>query len=345
MRFRHPHLTLACAAAFGVAIASPVTAQPVLTYQGACDGSAAIALGANHFAVADDDHNVLRVYRTGELKPVWSLNLDNFLKAPPKKTPGQFKEADIEGAAQIQDRIYWIGSHGRDSDGNAEPGRARLFATRITAQQNEPRLEAIGREPFQKLREAMFADAALARLNLADAYAPGKEKNGPAPESDNGFNIEGLASTADGRLLVGFRNPRPKNRAVVIQIDNPADVVEKQSPPIFGKTILLDLKGRGIRSIERVGSRYVIVAGPHQAARESAIKPPFALFIWNGSEDNRDPTEIEVAMPSDFSPEALFVSPDGSTMTLLSDDGDLNNCKKADEAKRSFRALTVAAPK
>lgn len=331
-------------------LAAAQTPGQIFIYRGACDGSAAVALDQDRFAVADDDSNVLNVYQIG--KPdARALNLDQFLEAPlKKKQPGPdgkpaFKEADIEGAARIGDRIYWIGSHGRDSDGDAEPGRARLFATRIVSDPAGPRLEPVNSVAYKALREDMFGDETLKPLKLAEAYAPDKKKNGPPPESDNGFNIEGLAATTDGRLLIGFRNPRPGDKAVVIRLDNPAEVVDGKKA-VFGKTWQLEnLAGRGIRSIERINNTYVIVAGPHLDAEDSKIKPPFALYTWSGADDDNKPAEIkDVTIPADFTPEAAFAIPGSANMMLLSDDGS-KACKKADKPDKSFRALTLPAPK
>ncbi|MBR1129181.1 DUF3616 domain-containing protein [Bradyrhizobium iriomotense] len=340
--------TLSSGVVFGLAAAQ--TPGQIVTYRGACDGSAAVALDPDRFAVADDDSNVLNIYRIGTPDAL-TLNLDGFLEAPlKKKQPGPdgkpaFKEADIEGAARIGDRIYWIGSHGRDSDGDAEPGRARLFATRIVPDPAGPRLEQVNAAAYKNLREDMFDDEKLKPLKLAEAYAPDKKKNGPPPESDNGFNIEGLAATPDGRLLIGFRNPRPGNNAVVIRLDNPAEVVDGKKP-VFGKSWQLEnLEGRGIRSIERINDTYVIVAGPHLDAENSSIKPPFALYTWSGRETDNKPAEMKgVAIPADFTPEAVFAIPGSSNMMLLSDDGN-KTCKKADKSEKSFRALTLPAPK
>ena len=49
----------------------------------------------------------------------------------------------------------------------------------------------------------------------------------------------------------------------------------------FGTPIELDLGQRGVRSIERVGAAYLIVAG------SSADRGSFALFRW--SRQSRDP--------------------------------------------------------
>lgn len=330
-------------------VAAAQAADLVTTYRGACDGSAAVTLDRDRFAVADDDSNVLSIYQMGREAAVLELNLDQFLEAPKKKKPGRdgkpvFKEADIEGAARIGDRVYWIGSHGRDSDGNEEPGRSRLFATRIVSDSEGPRLEPIKPGAYKALREDMFDDPKLKPLKLSEAFASG-EKKGPAPEAKHGFNIEGLAATPEGGLLIGFRNPRPGKQAIVIPLNNPADVVDAGKKPVFGNPRLLDLEGRGIRSIEWINNVYVIVAGPYGKARESNIKPPFAVFSWSGNEADVKPRMMKkIKLPDDFSPEAVFEIPDSSNMMLLSDDGT-DKCKDADKSRKSFRALIVPAPK
>jgi Protein of unknown function (DUF3616) len=353
-----PALRLLVIAALSFTISFSAAAQAadqITTYRGACDGSAAIALDQNFFAVADDDSNVLNVYRIGQADAVKELerDLNVFLDAPTKKKPGPdgkpaFKEVDLEGAARIGDRIYWIASHARDSKGEAEPGRSRLFATRIVPQADGPRLEPVGSGAYKDLREAMFDDAKLKKklkpFKLSGAYAPGKEE-GPAPESKNGFNIEGLAATPDGRLLIGFRNPRPGKKALVISLDNPAEVVDAGKAPVFGNPWQLGkLEGRGIRRIEWINNTYVIVAGPHGDAEESDIEPPFALFTWSGKEGDAKPVMMKVKLPDDFAPEAVFAIPGSSNMMLLSDDGT-KKCKDADKLQKSFQALTLPAPK
>lgn len=339
-------VVLSSVVAFGSGAAQ---AAEIITYRGACDGSAAVALDQDRFAVADDDSNVLNLYRTGREAAVLERNLDQFLDTPKKKKPGPdgkpvFKEADIEGAARIGDRIYWIGSHGRDSDGKAEPGRSRLFATRIVSHPDGPRLEPINPGAYTALRENMFDDPKLKPLKLSEAFAPG-EKKGPAPEAKKGFNIEGLAATPDGGLLIGFRNPRPGKQAIVIPLNNPAEVVDAGKQPVFGNPRLLDLEGRGIRSIEWINNVYVIVAGPYGKAMDSKIKPPFAVFTWSGNEADGKPRMMKkIKLPNDFSPEAVFEIPGSSNMMLLSDDGT-DTCKDADKSGKSFRALTAPAPK
>ncbi len=102
-------------------------------HSGMCDASAAVAVGPTMFVVANDEDNVLRVYRKNKPgEPVHTFDLTSFLK-PDAEHP----EADIEAATQVGDRVYWITSHGTNKKGKQRPSRHRLFATEVT--------EALGR--------------------------------------------------------------------------------------------------------------------------------------------------------------------------------------------------------
>ncbi|WEF34392.1 hypothetical protein [Pseudoduganella chitinolytica] len=81
-------------------------------YRGICDASAAVALDADRFVVADDEVSVLKIYRfdtPGLPLPGEDVDLHAFL--------GGKEEADLEGGALVGDTAYWIGSHGADGDG------------------------------------------------------------------------------------------------------------------------------------------------------------------------------------------------------------------------------------
>lgn len=300
-------------AALLLAIAAGAAAADV-RYDGLCDASAGVALDARHFVVADDEHNTLSVYRRGDAKRIGDIDLDHFL--------GARKEADLEGAAQVGQRIYWIASHARNSAGKLREDRQRFFATEIRGKTVEP----VGK-PYTALLADLLAAPGLAPLKLAEATSR-------AAEADGGFNIEGLAATADGHLLIGLRNPIPQGKALVIPLLNPAELVDGKGPARFGSVIRLDLGGRGVRSIERVDGGYVIAAGP------PADAGTFALFRWTGKPTDA-PTPVKLDLGT-LRPEALFAWPDGQ-LTLLSDDGGVmvgkKACKDADKGRRSFRAL------
>lgn len=302
-----------------MALVAGAHAQEVVTYQGPCDASAGVALDADHFAVANDETNRIYYYRRGEPKDVGSLEVGAFLGIPAGK------EADLEGAATIGDRVYWITSHGRNASGRKQPYRQRLFATQIRP---GPSLQLIG-APYARLLDDLAKAPELARYRLEDAARL-------AAEAPGGLNIEGLAQTPEGGLLIGFRNPLFGGRALVVPLDNPEGVVTGKRAMV-GTPIELDLGGRGIRSIELVGSSYLIVAGP------VADEGTFAVYRWSGrSGDEPAPMGVDL---QGLRPEALFAIPQTSNVQLLSDDGGLvvagSRCNALPAARQRFRSLTI----
>jgi hypothetical protein len=296
-----------------------VAAEPV-RYEGFCDASAAVMIDADRFVVANDDDNVLRIYSLAKPgKPVDAVDVNAFLKQEKKKG------ADIEGAARVGQRIYWIASHGTNKDGEARPDRRRFFATDIVDGAGGATVKEAGR-PVTSL-DRLFVGPFGKRFGLAEAAKH-------APESSDGLNIEGLAAGPDGGLLIGFRNPIPGRKALVVPLVNGAALVEdrKGKPkPGFGLPLLLDLGGLGIRSIENVPGTgdYLIVGG-------AAADGPFRLFRWKRG---GVPVPLDVALPAGFHPEALMFGPNPSRVILLSDDGD--GCG----AEPAFRLLSVELPR
>lgn len=307
---------LACAAA------SALGAQ-VATYDGACDASAAVALDGRHFIVGNDETNTLAVYQRGQPAPVATVELGRFLGV------GAKDEADIEGAAPIGKRIYWITSHARDSKGRARPDRQRFFATEVVAGAT-PHVAPVGR-PYARLLDDLLAAPALAPYGLAAAARL------PA-EAEGGLNIEGLAATPDGRLLIGLRNPLSHGKALLIPLENPAEVIDSGQRARLGAPIELELGQRGIRSIDLVGDVYYVVTGP------PADRGSFALYRWSGKAQEA-PTPVPGVSLGDLRPEAMFAVPGSGELQLISDDGGLrvggSECKDLPTARQTFRSLTL----
>ena len=316
----------ACLAVLPVVAASSAPAHDEFRYSGLCDASAAVALGRDHFVVADDERNTLVTYRRGQPEPVALLPLAVFLGTAADK------ESDLEGAAAIGSRIYWISSHGRNKNGKPRPERQRFFATEVDAGTVPPSLRPVG-SPYSGLLEALLSAQGLKPYKLGDATQR-------APEAAGGFNIEGLAATADGRLLIGLRNPLVAGRALLVPLDNPEAVVSGKAARI-GAPMLLDLGGRGIRSIERVGPALFIVAGAPDDRAD------FALYRWSGKAAEA-PTLVHGMDFGSLRPEALFEVPASSQWQMLSDDGGVETggvaCKDRPAAGRSFRSITLEKP-
>jgi hypothetical protein len=296
---------------------------------GLCDASAAVAVGPRTFVVAGDETNILPVYGPADTNPrPGTFDLTSFLGLAPGGS-----EADIEGATRIGDVIYWITSHGADKKGRPRPSGRRLFATKVGTAADRIELTPIGR-PYELLVEDFLADPGLRSFNLkAAAKRP--------PKSPNALNIEGLAATPAGGLLIGFRNPIPKGNALVVAIENPQDVVMGKARARLGQPMLLSLGGLGIRSFEFAAARgeYLIVAGP------DGVSGPFHLYRWTGSPDD-PPEQVTGASFSGLQPEALIVYPDEpNTIEVLSDDGTLEvhgvPCKKLPSEQQVFRSLLL----
>jgi hypothetical protein len=157
------------------------------------------------------------------------------------------------------------------------------------------------------------------------------------------LNIEGLAPTPEGHLLIGFRNPIPQGKALLIQLLNPQEVTAGRKA-VFGPQIFIDLKGLGIRSITPHDSGYLIVAGPYDGDGISH------LYRWDGT--SRNPVLI---MPGGLAgnPEGIAVIRKNTSDVLfaLSDDGTVKvgavDCKKLkDDTLKVFRGyeMPLAVP-
>lgn len=295
-----------------------------VTFAGLDNASAAVMLDTDRFLVAGDERN--RVVLCSLHQPAAPLKVFDFdaALAPAGDEPA---EADLEAAARIGDRVYWIGSHGRDSDGEWRWNRSRFFATVMETNAVGVTLRPVG-TPYRDLMTRLLKCKAVADLGLAQAVGePGRTVKALAPKRA-GVNIEGLAASSDGgSLLIGFRNPIPRGRALVIPLLNPAAIVESAVAPLFGDPILLDLQGLGIRDLVCRGGAagYWILGGPADTTRR------FALFSWTGSPS--DPPVLRQSLDpvpgcKDFTPEALLPQADG--VTLLSDDGSLGKKRHDD---------------
>jgi len=303
---------------------------PVITRSGACDASGAVAVGPGTFVVASDEDNVLRVYAKDDVPPQpGALDVSAFLGL---EVGGP--EADLEGATRIGDVIYWITSHGADGKGRPRPSGRRLFATQVAVVEGRAQFTPVG-QPYEMLVQDFIADPELQSYGLKAAAKR-------APKTPNALNIEGLTATPEGGLLIGFRNPIPQDKALIVPLLNPKDVVMGKAKAKLGAPILLPLAGLGIRSIEYSAGRgeYLIVAGP------DGVTGPFHLYRWTGSKSDA-PIEVPGVSFAGLQPEALIVYPDNpNTIEILSDDGtrDIRGvaCKDLPVDRRVFRSLRVS---
>ncbi len=300
---------------------------PIL-YSGMCDASAAVALTDKLFAVASDEDSVVRVYdRDQEGAPLQSIDLTAFLDLDARKP-----ESDLEGAARVGDRAYWITSHGRNRNGKERRSRERFFAVQIITNAQRVELKMVGK-PYEHLLDDLARDPKLKRFNLAAGSRL-------EPKARGALNIEGLSATPDGHLLIGFRNPIPGGKALLVPMLNPDAVIHGQAAK-FGEPILLDLGGLGIRDMAYWDGKYSIIAGSYDGKGESH------LYEWRG--DASMPRLIKHTHLKGLNPEAIIFYPDKGRgqFQLLSDDGKklVNGkpCKElADPSRQHFRSVWIS---
>ena len=289
----------------------------LLWHPGMANASAAARVTTNLFVVASDEDNCLRIYScASNSAPALVRECGSFLGLT-----GHALEADIEGGARVVDRIYWIGSHSRNQEGRWRANRHRFFATEIVTQGSVIDLVPVGR-PCTDLLDQILADPRFDPLDL-------KKTAVDAPER-GGINIEALAATSTGGLLLGFRSPVPEGHAVLIPLLNPADVVAGR-PARFADAIRLNLEGLGLRDMVWSGSEYFIIAG--SPGRGGMTR----LYRWKGPQHR--PKKLDWRAPHQFNAEALalFGPSKHPRLLVLSDDGG----KTRSEDESSFRSLWV----
>ncbi len=310
---------------------SPETRADVVrwvTFEGACDASGAVPVDERHFAVADDEDNVLRVYDAllGG-KPVRKTNLSKQISLPKKG------ESDIEAATSVGRHAYWLSSHGRNASGEEDPNRSVVIVTDVPTL--DEKVEVQG-EVYRNLLADLLAAPELARYGLARAAEL-------APKAQGGLNIEGLTATPEGTLLIGFRNPVPGGKALILPLQNP-DALRSNGAVKFGAPIELDLGGLGVRSLSSWRGSYLIAAGSFGEGG------PARLYRWQGP--GAAPKLAAEAAFAGANPEAFFTAESNSEILLLSDDGsrpiDGKACKKLKGKKgkkrKSFRGLWLRLP-
>jgi hypothetical protein len=273
----------------------------VVEYPEMCDPSAAVALGDALFIVASDEDNVLRVYAREAVGAPIEFDLNSFLGSD-----GDHTKTAIQPPSTVR------------NNGNCRG--------------DEVTVSPVGM-PYTKLIDDLAQAPALRKYDLESASRI-------APESKGGLNIEGLAATPQGTLLIGFRNPIPGGNALIVPLHNPQQIIEGERAEL-GPPIELSLNGLGVRSIEYSESRnrYLVVAGPYNDDEN------VALYDWSGNASDAA-EQIPEGTFGGLNPEAMFIYPgDLTAVQFLSDDSGrkLNgiNYKEMAPAKQRFRSLSL----
>lgn len=308
---------------------------PFQEFHGMADASAMELLDEHWLVVANDEDNWLRIYHREQLEaPVRSLDLSPFLRLENKGKKRVSEEVDLEGSARFGDLIFWISSHGRNAAGERAASRQRLLATKVGTIAGVPWVHPVGTH-YTDLVDDLVAEPRFAQLGLSEAAHR-------APKSPGGLNIEALAFTPSGTLLIGFRSPVPEGEALIIPVLNPMELIRGVKPQ-FGDPLQLALGGQGIRGMTQAGKGYWIVAGSTDGNGISQ------LYHWAGGTDA--PRLCSGVNLKGFNAEgiALAHGSTGDVLVLASDDGTRSvegrpAKRLKNPSQQTFRIATIPAP-
>jgi hypothetical protein len=281
--------------------------------------SAALALGGDMLVAAGAEDNLLRIYNiTRPLHPPAKLDLSDFLGVE------RSRSVHIAGVTRIGERLYWISSHSRDKSGQVRAERYCLFACALHQDQDQIRIVPEGK-PYTSLMQDLVRVHTMRGLRLESVTRLGQDLSEQArlhlAPKRAGLHIAALCASSDPEILyIGFRNPRPVRvvaataHALVVPLDNAAEVIGKGEKPIFGEGMLWDLDGLGIISFEYspFHGAYFILAGPHD---DQELR---ALYRWSGMKMNA-PERICTFDPDtqDPMPDTLVPFTDSAALLLL----------------------------
>ncbi len=311
-------------------------------YQGVCDASAAAVIDDSHIIVGNDEDEILSLYNTdgSTMAAIQNFNFTSDLRRDPDR------EIDIEDAARLGDRIYWIASHSRSKKGKRRTNRHRLFATDIAGAL--PRLQLKWGGHYDHLvqdlldRQNWDDDSSVITGETIDLIAQStqmdKKKVGKLKPKKMGLSIEALAVVpGQGGLLIGLRNPLLRGKALVLHVKNPdALLAHNGEKARFSAPFYIDLGGLGLRSMsyDPTGKVFLIIAGPNKNGG------PFKLYKWDGTHDHSPVFLRKLKHGKGSYPEALLIHE--RKIQVLNDEGrrriSKRRCKTVSKEQRSFSA-------
>ncbi len=280
--------------------------------------SAFVRLGDSIFAAGDEGIDLARLKESDDgtcFKLKELINLSNWFDLPipqQKEQTKQVMEIDLEGMDfDCTNQLLWmVGSHSLKRGkakatydtkknlellGKVEPDANRFFLGCVFLHKNKNnqfRLslsEGDNNTRAAQIRCDATTSELLDEIRRDTLFTRFCDKNGGIPGKDNGIDIEGLACTLDGRVLVGMRGPVLRGIAIVLElaperIDSPNTKADQLQLTKIGPTGLkyrrhfLDLAGHGIRDLCWDGDDLLILAGP-----TTGLDSPPLIFRWKAA--------------------------------------------------------------
>ncbi len=196
---------------------------------------------------------------------------------------------DVEAVAATAHGAWVVGSQGRKNSGDADPERQRI----------------------------VHAPDGLTVVPDLSGCAPCTAAAALPPEG-GGVNVEG-AFTSGGHLWLGLRSPLVDRKALLVELDLPADPTSAagRSPTVL-RVIPIDLGGFAVRDVTPApAGGFYVLAGPSDGARQ----PPRLYFL---AAPDAAPTLLPTVLPPGT--EGIAVTPDGTLAWVTDGDGKAGRC-------------------
>jgi hypothetical protein len=239
-----------------------------------------------------------------------SFPLEDLITLPATGTKFD-QEVDIEGMDFQDSHLWLIGSHsikrkkvesgdtGSDEKliaklAQTESAGNRFTLARIPLIRNdsgEQELVKSGVGPTGENLRASSLPNSLTTNSLTEAIGKGDPHLArflDIPGKDNGFDIEGLAVTAE-KVFVGLRGPVVRGWAVVLELSigtsDPSQLTLNNVGPAGRpyKKHFLDLRGLGVRDLCVHGEDLLVLAGPTMN-----LDGPTSIYRWKGAINNQN---------------------------------------------------------
>jgi len=271
-------------------------------------------------------------------RPFQILSLDpdgNLHPQPLRREPILMGRSGLRGLGKLDDLeamavdkhgyVYAITSHARtERMGRLSAARQKLARFRIEGERVTD--SALAQELKSPIAEN---DPVLAKASRAKGRG-----------ETEGLNIEGLTFNRRGdQLWLGFRSPLKNKRAIIVVIENPQDIFERETPQLAKREILLDLNGAGIRGLAYAPrlNGYLILA-----AQE---KKPCKLWFWSGKRGDAT-RQVKIEGLKDLRT-AEGITPvklgDAEGILIFSDEGETGRGKPARYILLRYKQLSIKA--
>ncbi|MGV9310303.1 DUF3616 domain-containing protein [Nonomuraea sp. NPDC004354] len=221
---------------------------------------------------------------------------------------GRDDEADIEGIAVADGRLWAVGSHSLKRR-KAKPSDPAKVARRLATVVREPNRYILVRLPLEG-PDAVGKGAILTGLDDVLAQDPHLGPFTAVPGKDNGLDVEGIAVVGE-RVFLGLRGPVLRGWAVLLEIDVREHRPDRLRLKGYRKHFL-DLGGLGVRDLCPDGDGSLLVlAGPTMS-----LDGPVSVMRWDG--EGQQPafvTDLPYGVGCDH-PEGLAALGDGRFMVV-----------------------------